>query len=319
MNVPTRPVLESLRQSGLTLVELMVAMALSLFVLGAAMALFLSTANHYRDAEDISDVQDSGRLALDLISRIVRQTQYENWDAPNGELINAAAYAAIHGSALTPAIMGANNAGARNDREPTFGEDNSGGLLGSDTLYVRYFGVSDWPNATRADGTVIDCAGNGIAAPSSVDAADIGRGTSIFYVAHDGSGEPTLYCKYRGTNQFAVTPLVRGVESLQILYGLDTGTADSYPDKFVRADEVNSDDEWRQVVALKIALVVRGKGNQRSSRPSHVFHLFGERYDAAKDKGAIIDIRNLPENSRGSFRRLFTTTVFLRNASQAPL
>jgi type IV pilus assembly protein PilW len=301
------------RQQGLTLVEMMIGLTLSMLVVGASTAVFLSTASTYRNEEDVAELQDGGRFALELLGRITRQTQFENWDPENGAPINSAAWSAVHKKPMSPAIRGANNASAPRDGNRTIGEHDSGRQGGSDAIQLRYFGVSRVDDASESDGTVIDCAGNGTPGPSSIDAADEERGTSIFFVGKDGQGEQNLYCKYKGKTKFMVEPLIRGVESFQILYGLDTGTQDSYPNTFVRADEIGSDDEWRRVVAIKYSLLLRGRAPVSMMDPGESFSLFGNQYDGTDDPGTIVDVSDTPEAQRAKPRKIFSTTVFLRN------
>ena len=51
------------------------------------------------------------------------------------------------------------------------------------------------------------------------------RGWSIFYVAANGDGEAELRCKYRGASGWGADAIVRGVDSFQVLYGVDTDVA----------------------------------------------------------------------------------------------
>lgn len=60
-------------QSGLSLVELMVAVTVSLFLLAGVMQVFLGSRQSYRTSDALAWVQESGRFALDLISRDLRQ------------------------------------------------------------------------------------------------------------------------------------------------------------------------------------------------------------------------------------------------------
>lgn len=57
---------------GFSLVELMIAMALGLLVVGAASAVFLSNQRTYQANEGLSRVQESGRVAFELLAREIR-------------------------------------------------------------------------------------------------------------------------------------------------------------------------------------------------------------------------------------------------------
>lgn len=64
------------RQIGLSLVELMVAMALSLVLLGGVLAIFASSRTTYETTDRLSRIQESGRFALDTLTRDIRTAGY---------------------------------------------------------------------------------------------------------------------------------------------------------------------------------------------------------------------------------------------------
>lgn len=62
----------SRRQQGLTLVELMIGIALSLLVILAITYVFSASRASYRHQESFSAVQESGRIALEVLARDIR-------------------------------------------------------------------------------------------------------------------------------------------------------------------------------------------------------------------------------------------------------
>lgn len=61
------------RQTGLSLVELMVSVVIALILMIALMQLLLGTMQTERTTSDVSRMQESGRNALELMGRVVRQ------------------------------------------------------------------------------------------------------------------------------------------------------------------------------------------------------------------------------------------------------
>src|SRR5690606_22126939 len=61
------------RMAGLSLVELMIALALGLVVSGAAIGVFLANQQTYRSTESIGRIQESARVAFELMAREVRE------------------------------------------------------------------------------------------------------------------------------------------------------------------------------------------------------------------------------------------------------
>ena len=68
-------------QSGVTLVELMISMAIGMFVVMAATALLVSTKSGYLIQDDEAQIQASGRFAIDMVSRAVRHVK--SWQFQN--------------------------------------------------------------------------------------------------------------------------------------------------------------------------------------------------------------------------------------------
>lgn len=58
-----------------------------------------------------------------------------------------------------------------------------------------------------------------------------------------------------GVTAFTVTPLVEGIESMQLDYGLDTLPADGYPDNYVATSGTTA--AWADVMAVRVNLLAR--------------------------------------------------------------
>lgn len=59
---------------GFGIVELMIAMALGLFLIGGAISVFVTNQQAYRTTEQLSRMQESGRTSVELMARQVRET-----------------------------------------------------------------------------------------------------------------------------------------------------------------------------------------------------------------------------------------------------
>jgi len=59
---------------GFSLIELMIALVLGLLVVGAAIGIFLSNRQVFRATDNLSFVQENGRVAFELLARELRQT-----------------------------------------------------------------------------------------------------------------------------------------------------------------------------------------------------------------------------------------------------
>jgi len=64
-------------QTGFTLVELMIAMLLGLFLIGGILQIFLGSRQTYRMQENLSRLQENGRFVMDFISRDNRMMGFQ--------------------------------------------------------------------------------------------------------------------------------------------------------------------------------------------------------------------------------------------------
>lgn len=304
---PDRLLFRARRERGVTLVELMVSMTIGLFVVAIATVVLVSAKSGYTAQTDSAQILDAGRHAIDILSRTIRQASYLNWDSPD-----ISALAEDDG----PAVFGM-DARSLKSRTEDISSPTARSINGSDVLAIRIGGSGDGSNG---DGSVLNCAGFGIGTGEGAEKRE--RGWSIFYVAEDVSGEPELYCKYPGEEGWAAQAIARGVESFQVLYGLDSD-GDGYPNSIVNATAVEAMAKdmdkhapWKNVVEVKVAVLVRGANSIHAEAVSREYDLFGETYSsahAARDKGVRIQVSELPKAVRNRARKVFSATVWLRN------
>lgn len=65
-------------QSGLTLIELMIAMAIGLFLMAVVSMLFVNAKQTYRTQDNLARIQETGRFAMDILGRGIRDAGYTN-------------------------------------------------------------------------------------------------------------------------------------------------------------------------------------------------------------------------------------------------
>ena len=68
------------KSAGFGLVELMVALLLSLIILGSVIAVFINNSNTARFQTGVMRTMENGRFAIDVISRTMRMTGYDDPD-----------------------------------------------------------------------------------------------------------------------------------------------------------------------------------------------------------------------------------------------
>ncbi|WP_343731404.1 PilW family protein [Duganella sp.] len=277
---------------GWGMVEFLIAIALGLLVTLLGSGLLIASGSNFRNHSDNAWLGDGGRYALQVMAQAIRQGAYSNWDS---ELAPPAFTPSVDG--LDAASISRSTDGISKPLPPV--------ANGSDVLALRFSGSGVGANG---DGSVVNCGGFGVAGEA--------RGWSIFYVGADAGGEPELRCKYRSASGWGGDAIVRGVDSFQVLYGIDTDTpADGVPNTYLNATAVRALDAWARVCSVKLALLLHGERNTRADTVDMRFDLFGAAYSEAHggDQGVRVVEGSLPPAQRLRARRMFSMTVALRN------
>ncbi len=331
------------RQSGLTLIELLVALSLGLFVVVIGATALMFGQQGYRAVDATAELRDRERFATDLLSRVIIQAGYQDFGANIVSLRSAASLSST--TDPEPDLYGWNNAVYKspsslllstNSASSDIANGNRPGSCtvtdtscrnGSDILVVRYQGVDSQTTAGSSDNTMINCAGQGEKGLTTNDLNE--RAVSMFHVNRGTNGEPALSCSYynHATGAWvAPSPIIEGVESLQILYGTDGVTAatvpstaasaqDSIADRWLRADQLTvtgndaaTRENWRRVRAVRVGLVLRGAVGSAQQAMTATFAPLGALYSSTADTGSSLSVA---ADSR--LRLQSTFTVHLRN------
>jgi type IV pilus assembly protein PilW len=171
-----------------------------------------------------------------------------------------------------------------------------------------YFSVYHSDSATLVPGNCSDWLGGAFDCADTSNAFDLvyGEGGYVtpyiaraFYVANDA--ESTLYMSElvtdaHGDASFQDYPLLRNVDTLQLLYGVSASGSGSQVDSYVTADQITN---WSSVLSVRIALLVRsGEDNLLTEPGASAITVAGTSIGVGTDKRV---------------RKLFNTAVGLRN------
>lgn len=314
-------------QQGLTLIELLIAMTLSAFILDGVIQTFLGARQSYRVQEGLSRLQENGRYAIEFIDRDVRMAGFRGCNArlslagANNHL--AAAYITDFDTSLqafeatgggwTPAIdpsinapdpgsdiitvrrasESGHNVTAHATAASNITLDSTAGLTVGDNVLIADCSHAEVFSITAIAGNIISH--GGVLANSYPTGEVFPIATTSYYVK--GS---SLYRKVGGN---AAQELIEQIENMQILYGEDTdmnvatGVSPDYAaNYYVTADQVVNP---RRVVSVRINLLVASPDdNVTAEKAGYTFN--GANVAAA----AVADHR---------IRRGFTTTIAIRN------
>ena len=331
-------------QAGLTLIELMVAMVISLVIVLAATAALLISRQGFTSVDAASQLRDSARFAQDVLQRLGVQAGHRDID-----FVATAAPPPTKGVVTGESnVFGFNNRardGTHAWSEAESAQRTASSLgYGSDILVLRFQPTGFYPTVPGAaltassemtDGGMIDCSGN---TPEDRNTSYADRIASVLHVATSSDGEPALMCtRWSDAGTIETQPLIKGVENFQVLYGVDgigpanavlpaSNTADSVVDRYLRADQLTVSDpivttgNWQRVRSIRIGMVLRGPPGSAVDNTAQTYYPLGTA--KASGSGAVgsmfADATNDPgtefkPSADGRLRHVVTFTIHLRN------
>jgi len=213
-------------QRGFTLVELMIAVLIALFLIGGLLTLVQAMKSTSLNQNGLSQLQESERMAVTLMTDVIQSAGY----FPN-PLINTAASSFPVSAPFTTA------------GQTLFGSGNFTDAAPGNSITVRY---QTNGTASATPDSIINCLGNtsGVAATFvNTFSVDLPTGTLQCTLVVNGVAS-------------APVPLISGVNSLQIYYGVQTNTAvgTNSIDAYLDAATVTAGNYWSNVKSVKITL-----------------------------------------------------------------
>ncbi len=218
------------KQRGLSIVELMIALVLSLVVMLVTTSVYVNNKQTYRFIDANSLLQENGRFGIYFLRESALQAGYPKNITTVEAFPSAAADRPTEGGVVD-------------------------GVPVPDTFSVTYWGQRD-------------CLGNAPTTATLTASNDRLIQDTFSIGDPDGDGVVGLVCDGNGENGAPVPalPLVDGIQNMQVEYGVDTDAGvpddrDGIADTYVTATEVQNGvlfagPEWDRVVSMRISLLV---------------------------------------------------------------
>lgn len=289
-----------LAQGGFTLIEMMVALAIGLAVIGALIGAWVASFQSGRHSDAMVQITEDATLALNVMRQQVAQAGFSQpHGVGDGGNLVLHAFPAVSGCEganfvdLQAGIVGPTNCRPTDPDQAT-----------PDAIEVAYEGSV--LAASASNGILggagarqpLDCVGNSF--PRTHDDAtgdDYWLNDSKFYVA-DGS----LWC--HGPGNAAGAAVVQNVETLQVTYGMAAAPAGSPGSGQVVYYDIAphpGSPLWANVLSVNLCVQVRSATKVLDKQQSPTL-------------GGWVDCRNVRRTSTdGYLRRTFSTTVVLQN------
>jgi len=232
-------------QRGFSLVELMVALAIGIFLLAGALTVFQQTRTQYRAIEAVSRLQETARYAMSVLENDLRLAGYWAKHSQSGSVsgIPAVLALALCGPDFDPSTANLQTYVAGGGAVALDCATNP--RAGTDVLIIRRSSVDPVPPELAADedtepdlvngvlyaqntyvGTLV-FEGNAVPTPYFSDTSDTHfLVTNGYYVSNGSESDPNLPSLHRVS--LGVGPearddeIIQGIESMTVEFGLDT-------------------------------------------------------------------------------------------------
>jgi type IV pilus assembly protein PilW len=326
------------RQRGVSVVELMVAMALGLFLLAALVTILLNGKDAFGSANQLSRLQENGRIATNLIVSDLKRAGYMGGNSAK-ELITGTADQQVPAGSCDSG----NTSWGRMVTAPVFGLNDGingygcipvGTYLRGDVITMRY--ASPWiaqppynPNQLYLRSSLFDGRIFKGSDEANVDNKVEDEPNSVrelmaysYFIGDSGRtcrGEvvPSLWrVRLDANGQPLAEELLPGVEHLQVQFGTITGTTTTTTTsqvggtytstttttngqgKYENASQIAGNDNWANVNTVRLWLLIRSECPENG-------YVDGRTYNLG-------DVAYTPPND--NFRRqLYSSVVMIRN------
>jgi type IV pilus assembly protein PilW len=328
-----------IRLRGMSLIELMVALGIGMFLIIGALTVFAQSRSTYQVNESVARLQEASRYFFDVVEPDIRMAHYWGLTAETSQ-VDGRAQPQDAQSPLSPANDCGRNWTVNLDAAVA-GSNNGYGFscaaygsaaAGADTLVVRRASAAPVADpatntlyiaSSRADGGVIF---EGPAPPEDFGAAVSATHELIvngYYVSRNsgldspGNAVPSLRRKRLrngGANGPAIVDeeVLPGVEDLQIEFGIDSDSVDAagfgVVDRYLAPDDPLLDpshaafDEHARILAVRVWLRLR------SERPEP---------GVAETAGFSYADQSTAAFNDGYRRIVVSKTIYLRNAGSS--
>lgn len=226
MSTETRKYLSRNRRrlGGFTLVELMVAVSIALFLMAGMVTILQNVRTSYSAQTQLAQLQDNERLAMTLLANVIQSAGYYPNPYSNSAGV-ALPVSPSFGTAAAPVIFGVANANPQGD-----------------TLAVRY--------AAGNGDQIMNCMGQ-----TNTTVAPYVSWENDFAI--DANHELTCAVWDSQSNSTtAPVAVVTGIVSMSMLYGVDAnhGSPGTCVDTYMTATQVTANTDWGNICSVKVTL-----------------------------------------------------------------
>jgi len=313
------------RQSGFSLIELMVAITIGLIVSGAVASIFVQSRESYSQNDEINYIQDNGRYALNLLANDLEVAglfggmsspatiTYETDPTVDNYLL-----AGIECGKASKFINGVPSWTYDATMAISYSKSPSSSVVALDYPCVPSFQAgSDFLTVKRVRGDPVTAAlspdtvylytdrssgvfhTSKVALPSNMTAWEYF--VNLYYI--DNNTLKKVYLTYDSNTKAYImkeTDVAQGIEKFHVVFGIDTTTdLDSIPEYYTSTPSAT---ELAAAVTARVYVLARGSKQMTGYTNAKTYQL-----------GDVTVDYSTTGKSDGYYRRVFSTAVGLRN------
>jgi len=222
------------RQQGYTLIEILVALLIGVFLLAGLFTILQNTRRTSSNQTALTQLQDEQRMAMSMLNDVVQNAGYFD---PN-TITSAAALPAVSTALPATGYTLAVSQGLSGSHSAT---------TPGDTIVARY--ATNGTSSAAPDG-LENCNGATSTAAQTF--------TNTFFIAPTVTGNAAtdaLWCSLDGSTSTSTgIPLVSGVENMQVYYGVATTAGTNNVDTYMTANQVQTANDWANVTSVRVTL-----------------------------------------------------------------
>ena len=282
---------------GLSLIELMIAMIVGIFLIGGLTSVYISSKSSDKMRSQISEMEENARTALITMRQIISHAGYPSEYA----LPIDKPFYAESSDIPNPECRAGGSASELITYKHIRNKKTKNALVAKrDTMVVVNMLDSPTSTSVGASSNIIeDCNGSVVEPECSSDPVDgmysnaEAKVYNYLYI-NTPEGRRALTCMGSlGDSQ----PIAENIESLQFLYGVSKSGGNMV---YRNAKDVTDSNEWGSVKAVQVGILVRSERDVLEKEEERVFLVLDEEIKTPKDKRLY---------------RAYTTTIVLPNMS----
>jgi len=271
------------KQTGLSLIELLIATSIGIFLLSGIATSYISSIKSNSNRDQFSVLEDNAQIALEAITNTLEHTGYPSMS--NKALVNrfvrkkagiVSETCGVHNSVLDRTIYPTD----------TTIDNKTSGVETGDSITGVFYGDANFFTDCTGGQLPLDCR---VGTTSDSDTAKI---YSTFFLDKTNN---TLMCA--GSRTKTAEPIAEGVENIQFLYGVDTGD-DLIADRYINATDLFNSNLQDKVISIQVAILVHSLRPVHTKKEQRTYTLLDTTYTAPNDRKQ---------------RKVFTTTIRVRN------